>query len=361
MLAVVMKTKILFLCTGNSCRSQMAEGWTRALKAEIFEPYSAGIEMHGLNPLAVQVMAEAGVDISGQRSKPVDAVKNVPFDIVVTVCGHANETCPMWLSGKARVVHVGFDDPPALAKGATTDAERLPHYRRVRDEIRAFVMALPGSLKRPDTGVSDVRARFDRVAAEWDANPGRVALAKAIAGAIRAAVPLQPCMKAVDFGAGTGLVTLSLLPDVGSITAVDASAGMLQVLDQKLRALEIANVHTLQWDVAAQPLPITDVDVVFSSMVLHHIRDVPAALRRLRPCLKSGGWIALADLDTEDGSFHSDSTGVFHNGLDRGDVCRWLEAAGFRDTTAREAHRLVRPSPDGKSREYPVFLVTGRA
>ena len=357
---MTMKTKILFLCTGNSCRSQMAEGWARALKSDTIEAHSAGIEMHGLNPLSVKVMAEAGVDISGQRSKTVDEVKDVPFDVVVTVCGHANETCPAWLIGKARVVHVGFDDPPALAKGAASDTERLPHYRRVRDEIRDFVTTLPESLERPDTGVADVRARFDRVAAEWDANPGRVALAKAIAGAIRNAVPLRPEMKALDFGAGTGLLTLGLLPDVGSITAVDASEGMLQVLNQKLRALQIANVHTLQWDVAAQPLPVTDIDVVISSMVLHHIRDVPAALRCLRPCLKPGGWIALADLDTEDGSFHPDPTGVFHNGLDRSDVCRWLEAAGFRDTAAREAHRLVRPSPDGKSREYPVFLVTGR-
>jgi arsenate reductase len=138
---------ILFLCTGNSCRSQMAEGWTRALKGAEIEPYSAGIETHGLNPLAVKVMAEAGVDISGHRSKTVEAVKDVPFDYVVTVCGHADETCPMWLSGKAKVVHVGFDDPPALARTAQTEEEALGHYRRVRDEIRSFVLALPENLE----------------------------------------------------------------------------------------------------------------------------------------------------------------------------------------------------------------------
>ncbi len=138
--------KILFLCTGNSCRSQMAEGWARALKGNVIEPYSAGIETHGLNPLAVKVMAEAGVDISGQRSKSADAVKDVPFDYVITVCGHANETCPMWLSGKARVVHVGFDDPPALARSAKSEAEALVHYRRVRDAIRDFVQTLPEAL-----------------------------------------------------------------------------------------------------------------------------------------------------------------------------------------------------------------------
>jgi len=137
------RLKILFLCTGNSCRSQMAEGWARALKGDIIEPYSAGIENHGLNPLAVRVMVESGVDISGQRSKTVDAVKDVVFDHVVTVCGHANETCPMWLSGKVKVMHIGFDDPPALARGARNEEEALMHYRRVRDDIRAFVARLP--------------------------------------------------------------------------------------------------------------------------------------------------------------------------------------------------------------------------
>jgi arsenate reductase len=135
------KLKVMFLCTGNSCRSQMAEGWARALRGDVIEPYSAGIEPHGMNPRAVAAMAEAGVDITGQRSKHVDEIKDVPFDYVVTVCDHANETCPIF-PGKTKVVHVGFDDPPRLAKDAGTDAEALPHYRRVRDEIRAFVESL---------------------------------------------------------------------------------------------------------------------------------------------------------------------------------------------------------------------------
>ncbi len=141
------KLKILFLCTGNSCRSQMAEGWARALKGDVIEPYSAGLETHGLNPHAVKVMAEAGVDISGQRSKQVDELREVPFDVVITVCGHANETCPAWLGRKARVLHAGFDDPPRLAKTAHTDEEALGHYRRVRDEIRAFIAQLPLALE----------------------------------------------------------------------------------------------------------------------------------------------------------------------------------------------------------------------
>ncbi|MBN1516435.1 arsenate reductase ArsC [Candidatus Sumerlaeota bacterium] len=135
--------KILFLCTGNSCRSQMAEGWAHALKGDEIEAWSAGIETHGLNPLAVRVMAEAGVDISGHRSKNVRELLSIPFDYVVTVCGHAHETCPVFPAG-AKVVHVGFDDPPQLAREAETEEEALSHYRRVRDEIRKFIEALPG-------------------------------------------------------------------------------------------------------------------------------------------------------------------------------------------------------------------------
>ena len=139
------RIQILFLCTGNSCRSQMAEGWARHLKGDVLDAYSAGIETHGLNPNAVKVMAEAGVDISQEQSKHVDELKDIELDYVVTVCSHAHESCPLF-PGKAKVVHVGFDDPPAFAKDANTEEEALQHYRRVRDEIRAFVETLPGSL-----------------------------------------------------------------------------------------------------------------------------------------------------------------------------------------------------------------------
>ena len=143
--------KVLFLCTGNSCRSQMAEGWTRHLKADRIEAHSAGIETHGLNPRAVAVMAEAGVDISAQRSRRVDEFADVDFDYVVTVCGHAHESCPVF-PGRTTVRHVGFDDPPALAADCESEDEALAHYRRVRDEIRAYVETLPDSLADRMTG-----------------------------------------------------------------------------------------------------------------------------------------------------------------------------------------------------------------
>lgn len=141
--------RILFLCTGNSCRSQMAEGWARHLKPDSFEAYSAGVEKHGLNPLAVKAMAEAGVDISAHQSKTVDKLPVGGFDIVITLCGHANENCPFF-PGKTRRVHAGFDDPPALAQGAASEEEALVHYRRVRDEIRDYVLGLPDSLESTD-------------------------------------------------------------------------------------------------------------------------------------------------------------------------------------------------------------------
>jgi len=140
------KLKILFLCTGNSCRSQMAEGWTRELKGDIIDVYSAGVESHGLNPNAVKVMAEAGIDISGQRSKLITEFVDIELDVVITVCGHAHETCP-YFPPRCKVIHVGFDDPPqmaeALARQGADKKKQLDCYRKVRDEIKTFVEKMP--------------------------------------------------------------------------------------------------------------------------------------------------------------------------------------------------------------------------
>ena len=150
------KLKILFLCTGNSCRSQMAEAWARRLKADVIEPYSAGIEKHGMNPHALKVMAEAGVDMSKYYSKTPAEIGPVQFDYVVTVCGHANESCPVF-PGKTRVVHVGFEDPPKLTKDMPDGEEKLAVYRRVRDEIRAFVKSLPEALNSEGSPKTEIQ------------------------------------------------------------------------------------------------------------------------------------------------------------------------------------------------------------
>jgi arsenate reductase len=137
------RLRVLFLCTGNSCRSQMAEGWARALCGDRVDAHSAGTQPHGLNPMAVHVMAEVGVDISCHASKSPAEIEG-QFDVVVTVCDSAHESCPVFHG--ARVVHVGFDDPPRLAKDARNEEEALSHYRRVRDEIRPFVERLPDAI-----------------------------------------------------------------------------------------------------------------------------------------------------------------------------------------------------------------------
>ena len=140
------KLNVLFLCTGNSCRSQMAEGWAQALRSDKISAWSAGVETHGMNPRAVRVMHEAGVDITSHHSKLASELGHVVFDFVVTVCENAAQSCPVF-PGDATIIAHSFDDPPALANNAATEEEALDHYRRVRDEIRKFIETLPGSLK----------------------------------------------------------------------------------------------------------------------------------------------------------------------------------------------------------------------
>ena len=142
MTAQAAKSKVLFLCTGNSCRSQMAEAWARVLKGDQVEAYSAGVDPHGVDPRAVRAMAEVGIDISGQTSKDVDTLEPIAFEYVITLCDQAHQACPVF-PAKTRVLHVGFDDPPRLAAGAQTEEEAMVHYRRIRDEIKAFVKKLP--------------------------------------------------------------------------------------------------------------------------------------------------------------------------------------------------------------------------
>ena len=149
------KVRVLFLCTGNSCRSQMAEGLCHHFLGDVIEPYSAGIEKHALNPLAVKVMHEIGIDISGQYSKTVDELGVREFDYVVTLCGHASENCPFFPAG-TKVLHRGFDDPPRLAAGCANEEEALIHYRRVRDEIKDYILTLSFAMNAESSGAGDV-------------------------------------------------------------------------------------------------------------------------------------------------------------------------------------------------------------
>jgi arsenate reductase (thioredoxin) len=139
------KMKILYLCTGNSCRSQMAEAWTRLLKGDEFDAHSAGVQTKTIDPRAIKAMAEVGLDISKQKSKDVDTLGNLEFDYVITLCDSARESCP-YFPAKTKLIHKGFDDPPKLAEDAKNEEEAMVHYRRVRDEIRKFVETLPEQL-----------------------------------------------------------------------------------------------------------------------------------------------------------------------------------------------------------------------
>lgn len=200
-------------------------------------------------------------------------------------------------------------------------------------------------------------SRFDGLAAEWDANPVRVALASAVAGAIRRHVPLVPGMRMLDLGAGTGLISLQLRPHVGSVVAVDASQKMLDEIERKVRAAGVDGIRTLCWNVEGEPLPAAAFDVAVSSMTLHHVRDTALLFRRLHAALRPGGWLAVADLDREDGSFHGPMPDVHHHGFDRAAIVAGLAAAGFRAPAVHDAHVIERPDAG----RYPVFLATARA
>jgi arsenate reductase len=141
------RKKILFLCTGNSCRSQMAEAWTKELKGDEFDAYSAGVQTKPIDPRVIKAMAEVGLDISKQKSKDVDALGNLEFDYVITLCDNARESCP-YFPAKTKLIHKDFDDPPKLAQDAKNEEEAMVHYRRVRDEIREFVETLPEQLSQ---------------------------------------------------------------------------------------------------------------------------------------------------------------------------------------------------------------------
>ncbi|MHB9129642.1 MAG: class I SAM-dependent DNA methyltransferase [Armatimonadota bacterium] len=205
------------------------------------------------------------------------------------------------------------------------------------------------------------QSRFDQAAATWDEQPVRVMLAKAIAQAMLTQVPISPAMTALDYGCGTGLVTLALQPYVQRIIGVDSSPGMLAKLQEKMQALGISNVETLLLDLATQPPPPDlRVDLIVSAMALHHIADLPQLLQALTGLLTPGGYLALADLDAEDGSFHTDMTGVHHLGIGRAWLMAQLSVLGYQDVAANTAHVVERPDETGILRRYPVFLVSGQ-
>jgi 2-polyprenyl-3-methyl-5-hydroxy-6-metoxy-1,4-benzoquinol methylase len=207
--------------------------------------------------------------------------------------------------------------------------------------------------------LTENQTRFNHAAPTWDENPGRLLMANNIAAAIRARVPIDPSMTVLDFGCGTGLVSLALQPYVKRVIGIDCSTGMLAVLAEKVRVLGLTNVDTHCLDLSTHPAPDLHADVIVSAMALHHIADIPAILRVLVQRLTPGGYLALADLDSEDGSFHEDKSGVYHAGIDRAWLLAQLQALDLQQLSATTAHVMERPSPAG-TRHYPIFLISGQ-
>jgi ubiquinone/menaquinone biosynthesis C-methylase UbiE len=196
---------------------------------------------------------------------------------------------------------------------------------------------------------------FDERAREWD-TAERQARAEVVAAAIRDAVGLTPDTRVIDLGAGTGLLGIALAPDVGEVVLAEPSAGMLDVANEKLSAGGPANVTAVRFDLTADPPPGDPFDLVVSLLVLHHLEDTAAALAAIARLLRPGGRVALADLDSEDGTFHSaDAEGIHHLGFDRDRLGDLARVAGFEDVEFRTATTI---EDDG--RRYPLFLLLAR-
>jgi len=208
-------------------------------------------------------------------------------------------------------------------------------------------------------GMNDQRRDFDKDAANWDDNAGRVKMANNIANAIMDAVRLRPDMGVLDFGCGTGLLTLRLQPLVKSIHGVDSSSGMLEVLESKIQAQHLTNITTQYLDVETGGKLTGTYDLVVSSMTLHHVREIKPLLAQFYSVLKADGRLCIADLDLDEGHFHGNNQGVFHFGFDRKLLERDMEAAGFSDVRFRIAAEVVRFYPGG-ARPFSIFLATAR-
>lgn len=200
---------------------------------------------------------------------------------------------------------------------------------------------------------------FDAAAANWDQEPRRVKLAQDVVAAVRREIPLNDGMTALDYGCGSGLVTLGLHPFVAKITGADSSRGMLEVLDRKVREQGLDNVETKLVDLEQQRLE-GSYDLITSSMTMHHVKDVPALVASLVPALKSGGWLALADLESEDGRFHDDPAGVLHHGFAREFLVEQFTKNGLADVRVVVAAAIEKPAPGGGKSSYPVLLWLGR-
>jgi ubiquinone/menaquinone biosynthesis C-methylase UbiE len=208
--------------------------------------------------------------------------------------------------------------------------------------------------------MSSEKRNFDKEAFSWDENPVRVKLAKDVAEAIIKHTAITPEMDALDFGCGTGLITLQLRPLVHSITGVDSSQGMLEQLKMKITGQNLTNVYTQLVDIEKEDFLNKNYHFIVSSMTLHHVKEIQPLLQKFYNRMAPGGYLCIADLDLDNGQFHSDSKGVFHSGFDREKLGVLFAEAGFDDIRSRTAARIVKPVSGGAMRDFTVFLLSGR-
>jgi ubiquinone/menaquinone biosynthesis C-methylase UbiE len=216
----------------------------------------------------------------------------------------------------------------------------------------------PGDIKRTRRGLDPGKRDFDKSAKGWERDAARLKMTSTLADALIARLTWGPDLLAMDYGAGTGLVTLRIQPLVGRVLAVDTSAGMLSVVQGKVAEAGLPNVAVRLWNIETDPLPEERFDVVVSTMTFHHLKDIPQALGRFHELLRTGGRIAVADLDAEAGDFHAAPAGVWHFGFDRKELEDEFRAAGFRRVRTETAYRLERPGAGGKMKEFRLFLLT---
>lgn len=200
---------------------------------------------------------------------------------------------------------------------------------------------------------------FDERAKDWDSDPIKVERARVVADAIRNAVPLSPHMKALEYGCGTGLLSFALQPELGSITLADTSQGMLDVLKEKISSAGVSNMHPVRLDLATDPIPTERYDITYSLMTLHHIHDVKNILAKFRDLLISDGYLLVADLDQEDGSFHTDGTTDVHKGFARDELRKMVEDTGFGNVVFSTAYEIKKKIGD-EEKTFPVFLMSAQ-
>ena len=200
---------------------------------------------------------------------------------------------------------------------------------------------------------------FDERAKDWDSDPKKVERARVVADAIRATLPLSTDMTALEYGCGTGLLSFALQSDLGQISLADTSQGMLDVLGEKIAAAGVTNMHPVKLDLASDTVPASLFDLTYSLMVLHHLPDVKDMLGKFRAVLKPNGYLLVADLDKEDGTFHTDGTTDVHLGFERTELQKWVEAAGFGEVRFSTAYE-IKKKVDGKEKTFPVFLMSAR-